>query len=178
MRSISICSGPACTGCFAGATAAPVDVVAMGCTGAGASATGASGSRMSAPSPRPSAFLGISDYLLGELGVAFRPFAMNIVKDDWFPKAGCLGQANITRNYALEDLRTEKTAQVGGNLAGECCSFVVHRQQDAFDFKAWIERPANPHQSIQQFGYTFKRKIFALDGNQHRIGRNQGIQSK
>src|SRR6266850_7014355 len=89
-----------------------------------------SGSRMSAPSPRPSAFLGIGNYLLGELRVAFRPFAMNVVKNNRFSKTGCFGQANIARDHALKDLRSKKTAQVRGYLPRKRRPLIIHREQD------------------------------------------------
>src|SRR5215471_5419757 len=86
---------------------------ASGCRSAGPG----SGSRMSAPSPRPKAFLGIGNYLLGELRVAFRPFTMYIIENNRFTKTWRLRQAHIARDYGLKDLRAEEAAQVGGYLA-------------------------------------------------------------
>src|ERR1700716_2025135 len=102
-----------------------------------------SGSRMSAPSPRPSAFLGIGNNLLGELRVAFRPFAVNVVKKDWFPETGRFRKANIARNHTVKNLRSEKTAQIRGNLPRKRRPLVIHREQDPLDFQAWIERSPN-----------------------------------
>src|SRR2546422_6348208 len=104
-----------------------------------------SGSRMSAPSPRPSAFLGIGDNLLGELRVTFRPFAMNVIKNNRFPETGRFRQANVTRNHALKDLRTKKAAQIRGNLPRKCRSFIIHRKENSLDFKTWIERAPDAH---------------------------------
>src|SRR6267378_2582407 len=106
--------------------------------GADSGGTFGSGSRMSAPSPRPSAFLGIGDNLLGELRVAFRPFAVNVVKNDWFPETGRFCQANIARNDALKDLRTKKTAQIRGNLPRKRGPLVIHGEQDTLDLKTWV----------------------------------------
>src|SRR6267143_3945123 len=107
----------------------------------GAASGGAfgSGSRMSAPSPRPSVFLGIGNNLLGELRVAFRPFAMNVIKNNRFPEAGRFRQANIARNHALKDLLSKKAAQIRGNLPRKRCPLVIHREHDALDFKAWVQ---------------------------------------
>src|SRR5467141_1170425 len=97
-----------------------------------------SGSRMSAPSPRPSAFLGIGNDLLGELRVAFSALAVNVVKNDRFSETGCFCKAHIARNHAFEYLRSEETAQIRGNLPGKGGPLIVHGEQDSFDFKAWI----------------------------------------
>src|SRR6202795_170917 len=107
---MSICWGPGCAASRAGAVAVPLAVVACGCRGADSGEVLGSGSRMSAPSPRPSAFLGIGNDLLGELRVAFRPFAVNVVKNDRFTETWCLRKPHIARNHALEDLRSKETA--------------------------------------------------------------------
>src|SRR5260370_32836739 len=98
-----------------------------------------SGSRMSAPRPRPSAFLGIGNHLLGELRVALGPLTVNVIKNDGFPETWCFRKTHIPRNYALKDLCTEETAQIRGNLAGKRRPLIIHRKQDAFDFEAWIQ---------------------------------------
>src|SRR5215469_10556186 len=109
----------------AGATAAPlgtvaneVDVGAIGACG--------SGSRMSAPSPRPSAFLGIDDYLLGELRIALCPFTMDIIENNRLTEARSLGQTDISWDYALKDLGSKEASEVGGHLTRERCSLVIH----------------------------------------------------
>ena len=50
---------------------------------------------MSAPSPRPSAFLGIGNDLLGELRVTFCALAVNIVKNNRFAEAPSFGKPII-----------------------------------------------------------------------------------
>ena len=84
------------------------------CRSAGADG---SGSRMSAPSPRPKAFLGIGNYLLGELRVAFRPFTVYVIENNRLTKTWRFGKPHIARYYALKDLRAEKAAQIGRNLS-------------------------------------------------------------
>src|SRR5271165_3784684 len=141
---MSIWCGPGSVTSRAGAAAAPLEAAecggAVGTFGAG---SWVSGSRMSAPSPRPSAFLGIDNYLLGELRVAFRALAMNIVENDGFSKTWCFCEPHISRNYALEDLGAEETAQVGGNLPGECGALVVHGEKDTLDLELWVQRSPN-----------------------------------
>src|ERR1041385_7412501 len=98
MRSISICCGPADIVSRVGGAIEPT------AAGAGGGATWGSGSRISAPSPRPSAFLGICDYLLSELCVALSPFAVYVIENNRLTKTGRLCETYVPRNDALEDL--------------------------------------------------------------------------
>src|ERR1700682_1667620 len=143
---MSICWGPGCAASLAGALAVPLAVVACGGMGADSGEALGSGSRMSAPSPRPSAFLGIGNDLLGELRVAFCALAVNIVKNDRFTETWRFRKSHIPRNHALKDLGSKKTAQISGNLAGKTRPLIVHRQQDTFDFEAWIQGAPDAHQ--------------------------------
>src|SRR3989442_12582655 len=131
---------------------------------------------MSAPSPRPSAFLGICDDLLGELRVSFSALTVNVGKNDRFTETRCFRKPHIARNHAFEYLRSKETAQIRGNLAGKRRPLIEHGEQDSFDFEAWIQRAPDAHQGIQQFGNALQRQVLALYGNQHRIGGYQGIQ--
>src|SRR5579863_3068393 len=79
-------------------------------------AVNASGSRMSAPSPRPNAFLATGDYLLRKLDVGLGAFTMNVVEDDGLPVARRLRQSNIPRDYRLEYLRAEEAPKIGRHL--------------------------------------------------------------
>src|SRR6267378_2575774 len=167
MRSMSTSRGPTWTVSRAGTTAVPPAVVACGCTGAVSGGAFGSGSRMSAPSPRPSAFLGIGNYLLGELRVPFRPFAMNVIKNNRFPETGCFGQANIARNYALKDLRSKEAAQIRGNLPRKRRSLIIHCEQNPLDFKTWVQCPPDAHQRIQQLGNAFQGQVLALNRHEH-----------
>src|SRR5712664_3277874 len=81
IRSISTCCGPADMDSLAGAIMAPTAVGPVGGAACG------SGSRMSAPSPRPSAFLGIGDYLLSQLNVAFGSLTMHIIENNRLTEA-------------------------------------------------------------------------------------------
>ena len=75
-----------------------------------------SGSRISALNPLPNAFLGISDNLLGKLDVALCTFTMYVVEHYRHAMAWRFSQANVSRNYGFEDLRTEEAAKISGNL--------------------------------------------------------------
>src|SRR5437899_13045968 len=133
---------------------------------------------MSAPSPRPSAFLGIGNNLLGEQHIAFCALTVTIVKNDWFSKTWRLGKPHIAWDHALKYLRSEESAQIRGNLAGERSSFIVHGEQDAFDLKARIQGTADAHQRIQQFGNAFERQVLALNGHQNGVRGYEGIQGE
>src|SRR5213082_776383 len=74
------------------AAAALPAAAGCGCGGAGVGSIAGSGflpssSRMSAPSPRPSAFLAIMDHLLGQMRVALGPFAVHVVKNNGLAEA-------------------------------------------------------------------------------------------
>src|ERR1700719_269278 len=169
---MSIACGPADIASRAGSAAVP----AAGDPDAGGTAAACgSGSRMSAPSPRPSAFLGIGDYLLGQLRVALGPFAVYIIENNRLAKARGFGEPDIPRNDALKDLRPKETAQIGGDLARKSGPLIVHREQNAFDFEAGVQRPPDAHQGVEKLRYPFERQILALNGNYHGIGGNQGV---
>src|SRR5579862_8005693 len=128
MRSMSIWSGaPVGAPSRAGAAAAPLELTAKFWTGGGSTGTCGSGSRMSAPSPLPKAFLVIEDDLLSKICVSLGPAAVNVVKNDGFAETGRLRQADIARNYRLENLSAEETAQIRCNLAGQRGPLVIHR---------------------------------------------------
>src|ERR1700747_1054971 len=131
---------------------------------------------MSAPSPRPSAFRGIGNDLLGELRVAFCALAMNIVENDRFSETWRFRQAHIARNYAFEDLCAEECAQVRCDLPGKRGSLVVHRKQDPLNFQTGIERAPDAYQGIQKLRDTFQSQVFTLDGNEHGIRGYKRVQ--
>src|SRR5437868_8004156 len=172
---MSLSCGPWLVASRAGAAAAP-PTVPTGCVFWTFAAGGAgSGSRMSAPSPRPKAFLGIGNYLLSELCIPLSPFTMYVIENDRLTKTWRFGQTDIAGNYALKNLCTEKTAQISGNLARKRGPFVVHRKQNAFYLERGIECSPNPHESVEQFGNSFKRQVFALNRNQDCVCADQAI---
>src|SRR5260221_5351755 len=134
IRSMSICSGPAGVALKAGAAAAAEPPGATECDGAGvpvlpaggAAGVCCSGSRMSAPSPRPKAFLGIGNYLLGELRVTLGPFTVYIIENNGLTEARCLGQPYVTRNHTLKNLCAEEASQIRRHLSRQCGSLIEH----------------------------------------------------
>src|SRR6516164_6411116 len=125
MRSISISCGPDTersdgdaggTRAGAGAAAEPPDVT-TGAVGGLTGPLGTSGSRMSAPSPRPNAFLGIGYDLLGKLGVTLSALAVNIIENNRLTKTWSLRQAHVSRNNTLKNLAAEEAAQIRRDLS-------------------------------------------------------------
>lgn len=88
----------------------------------------------------------------------------------------CFGEADVSRNDRRENLRAEETSQVGGDLARERGALIVHGEQDAFNSERGIERPANTHQSVKQFGDAFERVILALDRNEDGVAGHEGVE--
>src|SRR5579859_3320135 len=132
---------------------------------------------MSAPSPRPSAFLAIGNYLPWELNVSLGTFTMNVVEHDRLAVTGRFGQPNISRNYAFEYLSSEKTSEIRSDLAGERSPIVIHGQDDSLDGQIRVELPPNSHQRIQKFGNALKSQIFALNRDQDRIAGDEDVES-
>jgi hypothetical protein len=86
-------------------------------------------------------------------------------------------QTDISWNYGRENLRAEEAAKVGGNLTRKRGALVVHGEQDTFDAERGIQRAANAHQRIKQFGNAFERVILALDRNEDGVARDERVQS-
>src|SRR5207244_13517230 len=105
---------------------------------------------MSAPSPRPSAFLAIRYHLFCKMRVAFGPFAIRVVETDGFAETRGFCQANMARNDAIKNLLPQESVQIVGHLARERRSFVVHGQQNAFDLEVRTEAPRVAHPSVQE----------------------------
>jgi hypothetical protein len=58
---------------------------------------------------------------------------MYVVEHDGHAVAGGFGQADIARDDGFKDLGPKKAAEIGGNLAREGGSVVVHREKNALD---------------------------------------------
>ncbi len=90
--------------------------------------------------------------------------------------AGSLGEANISRDYALEYLISKEAAQVGGNLLRECSPVVIHRQEDALDRKVRIDGSTDAHVRVEKLGNALNCKILALDRDEDGVGCGKRIQ--
>src|SRR3972149_9528627 len=117
MRSMSISSERDRAGAAAVADAAAGTELTCG---------GGSGSRISALSPLPSAFLGIGDDLLGKLDVGFSTSTMYVVEDDWLSMTGGFCKAHVARDDGFKHLGAKEAAKISGYLAGGSGALVVH----------------------------------------------------
>lgn len=97
---------------------------------------------------------------------------------DRLPMAGGLGQPDISRNRCLEYHPTVEAPQIRGDRWSEVCSFVVHRQQEAFDPQLRIDCATKSRQGIEEFRNAFERIVFALNWDQQRIGGGQGVEGE
>src|SRR5690349_98306 len=107
---------------------------------------------MSAPSPRPKAFLGIGDYLLCKLCVSFCALTVYIIENNRFTETWSFRKPDISGYQALENLIAKKTAKIRRHLPGKAGPLVIHRQEYAFNLQTGIQGAPNPHQRIQEFG--------------------------
>ena len=103
---------------------------------------------------------------------------MNVVEKHGHTVTRRFRQSHISRNDALEDLRTEKAPKVGGNLFRERGAIIVHGKEDPLDSERWIDRPSQAHERIEQLRYALKGKILTLYGHQDGVACGQGIDGK
>jgi hypothetical protein len=74
---------------------------------------------------------------------------MYVVEDHRHAVARGLGQADISGNYAFENLGAEKATKVGGYLLRESGPIVIHREQDPLYGERRIDCPAETHESVE-----------------------------
>src|SRR5712692_1321567 len=134
-------------------------------TGGAAGGGGASGSRISALKPFPSACLGIGDQLLGELEITLRSLAMYVIENNRLTMTRSLGKPDVARDYGPKDLATKEAAQVGADLPRECGPLVKHGQQDTLDCQIGVEGLSNAHQGVKQLRYPLQGEVLTLDGD-------------
>jgi hypothetical protein len=113
-----------------------------------------------------------------ELNVAFRSAGANVIGDDGFAVARCLGETDAARNDGLKDLAPEELAQICGNLAGEVHALVVHRKEDAFDAEGGVEGFSDALHGVEKLRNAFEGEELALDWDKEAIGGHQGIEGK
>jgi len=156
-----------------------------GVNGAGAAAAAGdeaerAGKRAERPLPSTlrclSVALLILENLLGQFYVAFGTPRSGVVHEDRLSEAGGLGQANTAGNYGMKNFVLEEVPEVVRDLARQIGPFVVHREKDSLNLELMRERVAHLIDGIHELGYPFKRKELALDGDQHGLGRDEGIQ--
>jgi len=103
---------------------------------------------------------------------------MNVVEDHRHAVAWRFGQTYIARDYGFEDLAAKEAAKICCHLLRERRTIVVHGEEDAFDRKGRIDRPAKPHQCVKELGDTFERQVLALDRYKNGVAGRERIQGK
>ena len=68
--------------------------------------------------------------------------------------------------------------ELRGDVLGERIARVVHRAQQTFDLEPRIQMRTNFANGLHEIRQTLERIVFALHGNQHRIGGAQSVQRK
>src|SRR5436190_238084 len=130
-------------------------------------------------SPRPRAFLctAMND-LLCEANVGLGSFGFDVVKQNGLAVTWRFAKPNVARNDRGQDLIAEKLLEVGHDLVGEVGAFVVHRQEDAFNFETGIGDFADLLNGFHQLGNALEGEILALNGNKDAIGSDQSVHRK
>lgn len=153
----------------AGATAAPA---------AAGGGVGLDGRREESPLPkalRGSGCLLMRDDFLCETNVAFGAFGADVISDDGLAEAGGFRQADAARYNGVEDLIAKVVAEVIGHLAGEIGAVVEHGEQNAFDGEIVLKSFTNALDGVDKLRDAFEGEEFALDGNDDRVRRDEGV---
>jgi len=100
---------------------------------------------------------------------------MYVVENHWHSMARCLGQADVSWNHAFKDLRAEEASEIGRYLPRESCAVIVHRQQDPFDRKRWVDGTAETSKRVEEFGDALKCQELALDRYKNGVARGQRV---
>src|SRR5258705_6760651 len=137
--------------------------------------TGTSGIRVLRPLPRALLFPFMSDEFLCEIKVGFRSLAADVVEHDRFAEARSFAELDVSGHDRFEDLFPEMFLDVLHDLAREVGSIVVHGQEDPFHHEARIQGSTDSFQGIDELRDPFESQILALDRDQNRLGRDEGV---
>jgi hypothetical protein len=100
---------------------------------------------------------------------------MYVVEHYWHAVTRSFGEPYIARYDSFEYLGSEETTEICGNLLGQGGAIVVHREQNTFDGKIWIDCSAKTHQRVEELGDSLECQIFALNRNHHGIASGQRV---
>src|SRR5262245_42755311 len=89
-----------------------------------------------------------------------------------------LAKSHVSWDHGAEYLLLEELSDVARHLLAKIRSFVAHREQHALDVEQRIERGSNTTHCPDQISQTFQREILAMEGNEHRVGGDQGVQGQ
>src|SRR5574340_475 len=113
---------------------------------------------------------------LRESNIGFRAARARVIGQKRLAETRRFGQSHAAGNDGSEYLVTEKFLEVRRHLPGEIRAVVEHGEQDAGDLQRVVERGANAVHGVHQFGNALEREELALDGHEHGIGGEQGVE--
>ena len=117
-----------------------------------------------------------ADNLAGQVQVRPRAGAIDVIDQHRAAMAGGFRHPHVAGNDGGVNLVAEMAAHVGGDHFGQVVAAVEHGQHDALDFKGRVKGLPDPFYGLDQIANAFQGEKFALQGHQHRIGGNQGVQ--
>lgn len=90
----------------------------------------------------------------------------------------CLGKSDVSGDDGVENLGSKEASKVGGDLLGKCGPVVVHREKYPFNSQRGVNRSAQAHQRVEQFGDAFKSEILALNWDENGIAGCESVEGE
>lgn len=115
------------------------------------------------------------DDFLCECEVCFRACCVGVVEDGWHAVAWCFAEFDVALDDGFEDEFAEVAFYFFVDLVGQSESAVVHGEQEAFYFEAWVHACFDDFDGVEQFADAFEGEVFALHGDDDAIGCGEGI---
>ena len=108
-----------------------------------------------------------------EVKITDRALTFRIMDYYWQTETGCFAQFDIARDDCAKSNVLKVCPDFLHHLISQGSPGIVQRQQYSFDLQLWVEARLNDLDGIQQFAQSLQGKIFALDGNDDRVGCGQ-----
>lgn len=118
----------------------------------------------------------ILKYFPCQLNIALRAARAGIVHQNRLSMTGSLRKTNAPRDDCSQDVVLKEISQVIGHRPGEIGAFIVHCEKNAFDLKGMRESLPDLVNCVHELRDAFEGEKLALDGDEHRISRYQGVQ--
>src|SRR5258705_720997 len=133
-----------------------------------------------APKPRPSPCwrLTMCDHLSGEIEIGRGAGRLEVVQHDGFPMARSLAKSYISRNYGGHYLISKVPVAFSADLASQAGPAIEHRQNHAFHNKGWVQPFMYQRDGPDDMGKPLHGVVLALERNQGRLSRRQGIEGQ
>ena len=113
--------------------------------------------------------------LAGQLHIGLGAGTAEIVQDRRQAVGRRLGKPHVAGDHGVVDAASQKAAHVGRDLLGEVVAAVEHGQDHALDLELGIQAAPDPLDGAQQEAQALEREELALQGHQHRLRRDQGV---